>query len=718
MMALEPASVSSTARALLNIHPSEEEWEQYLHSALRTKDYRVRLRGNARAFVRRYPDLTKWSQLPLRERVGWNPDKKALWRDLGDGIDFDAARVNYAARPYLLYLGFSGRLELDWGWILAITTLRARTISDTLQLPLSRDVDALLANQQRLGMSMSNARHHLLWTIPRLLLRHNMTDMRQLSVSHFEDMRLAVHRLPDIPGIAEVLGGDAVVAKSRLDWLSCVYTAGVAMYHAGMIEELPKRNRHRLIQPVSTKKKIAALMDRYLAERQIIDRPATMQARRYALRRLSEWVAAARPEVTTLDQLTRDDLVEFMGWMKNLRKRKGDVGAPVSHDYVRGVLYNVAFFFHYIAAAEWDGVPMRPPIHSRDVPKPIHRLPRSIPPAELEPLLDAIRDLECPYQRCALLVARWSGARREEIRKLHLDCLGAYPDGTARLRLAAGKSRAERVVPLHEEAAEAIRTVIALRQDNGDRPIYDADLGRPVRYLFLKLGVPYSAKYLFESGLEKACTATGLLTSDGRRTVHPHRFRHTLGTELGEKGARLQTIMKVLGHRHASMSMTYINMSDPAVLADYSSVLTPGAVLAGRQSDAIRNQQLSEEAIDWLKSNFLKTELELGRCLRLPQEGPCECDLYLSCSKFVTTPAYADRLRHRVTVEDKLIADAQERGRDREVERHQRIRSRVIDLLTELDEPVVKRKPTNSSKTDEKKGIENAGAIQPPCAGG
>ena len=105
--------------------------------------------------------------------------------------------------------------------------------------------------------------------------------------------------------------------------------------------------------------------------------------------------------------------------------------------------------------------------------------------------------------------------------------------------------------------------------------------------------------------------------------------------------------MKVLGHRHASMSMTYINMSDPAVLADYSSVLKPGAVLAGRQSDAIRNQQLSEEAIDWLKSNFLKTELELGRCLRLPQEGPCECDLYLSCSKFVTTPAYADRLRHR-----------------------------------------------------------------------
>ena len=132
-------------------------------------------------------------------------------------------------------------------------------------------------------------------------------------------------------------------------------------------------------------------------------------------------------------------------------------------------------------------------------------------------------------------------------------------------------------------------------------------------------------------------------------------------------------------------------MSDPAVLADYSSVLTPGAVLAGPQADAIRNQELSDGAIDWLKTDFLKTELELGRCLRLPQEGPCECDLYLSCSKFVTTPAYADRLRYRVTIEDHLIADAQYRGRQREVERHQRIRARVIDLLTELDEPLHRR---------------------------
>jgi len=49
---------------------------------------------------------------------------------------------------------------------------------------------------------------------------------------------------------------------------------------------------------------------------------------------------------------------------------------------------------------------------------------------------------------------------------------------------------------------------------------------------------------------------------------------------------------------------------------------------------------MSDEAVHWLQTNFLKTELELSHCLRLPAEGPCECDLALSCPKFLTTSEY------------------------------------------------------------------------------
>jgi len=68
-----------------------------------------------------------------------------------------------------------------------------------------------------------------------------------------------------------------------------------------------------------------------------------------------------------------------------------------------------------------------------------------------------------------------------EIRKLHLDCLDTYPDGTHRIRLAAGKSRKERIVPIHPEAAAAIEEVVAIRRRQVDRAVFDPELGRPVR---------------------------------------------------------------------------------------------------------------------------------------------------------------------------------------------------------------------------------------------
>ena len=94
--------------------------------------------------------------------------------------------------------------------------------------------------------------------------------------------------------------------------------------------------------------------------------------------------------------------------------------------------------------------------------------------------------------------------------------------------------------------------------------------------------------------------------------------------------------------------------------------------------------QITEQEV----AEFSKTELELGHCLRLPQEGPCECDLYLSCAKFVTTPEYAPRLRRRRRRELELIEDARSRGWQREVERHQGTIRRLEQLLVELGEPL------------------------------
>ena len=268
-----------------------------------------------------------------------------------------------------------------------------------------------------------------------------------------------------------------------------------------------------------------------------------------------------------------------------------------------------------------------------------------------------------------------------------MDCLDAYPDGTPRLRIPAGKTKRERMIPLHAEAATAIREIQALRCTD-DRGLRDTQTGVVTRYLFLHRGRLFSNYYLFERSLQHACEAAGLLDGQGKHTISAHRLRHTVGTQLAERGAKLHTIMSVLGHTSVSMTLVYAQISDREVLKDYLAVLGPGATIAGPFAETLRSGELPASSVDWLKSNFFKTELELGRCLRLPQEGPCECDLYLTCVKFVTTPEYAPRLRRRRKQEFALIEDAKTRGWRREEERHRCTVTRIEQLLTELGEPM------------------------------
>jgi hypothetical protein len=144
--------------------------------------------------------------------------------------------------------------------------------------------------------------------------------------------------------------------------------------------------------------------------------------------------------------------------------------------------------------------------------------------------------------------------------------------------------------------------------------------------------------------------------------------------------------MAILGHRNASMSATYSHISDPVLREQYEKVIAAGGRVAGPAAEALLSNQINQDTLDWLKTNYFKTELELGHCLRTPAEGPCECDLYLRCPKFFTTSEYAPRLQARLARERQLIQDAVERGWPREAERHTAISGRICDLLTELGE--------------------------------
>lgn len=652
-------------------HASVEEYAQFI-TYIPSRGYREHLLKDRARFVRHYPNLLDWFKAPLLERVG---------RKYGDPKDHPSYPVSYRARPYLKFLVLFGHAQFDWEWIVAVEQGGLGSILDRGTAGLNQ----LVEDAVQLGYRRKSARDVLHWGVDRIFLHTAHPDVHAIQEADIAELEEAIVRFGEREDVALFYGSVERYQRVVQTRLKCLYTLRVVLYHRGQIPTEPRIvQRQAPPPPPSIRPRMEAVAKRYLAAHRLTDRPSTIRHVDSILRQLIAWLAQTYPQLDSFSEVTREHILAYAEALNTKQNPRTKV--PLAISTKQNILSILSTFFQEIVQWQWEDAPDRPLLYAGDIPKrPLH-VPRYIPEEDLAPLMEAIRHLSCPYQRAALLIARWSGARRGEIRRLSVDCLDAYPDGTPRLHIPIGKTHTERLVPLHEEAAEAIRSLQATRKRA--RGLRDEATGILTHYLFVRQGRVLSEEYLFQDPLHKVSLALGLITPDGKPTITAHRFRHTVGTQLANRGAKLHTIMRILGHQSFQMALVYANLSDQEVLKDYQAVLGPGAMIAGPAAEALRSGEISATTVDWLKSNFFKTELELGHCLRTPQEGPCECDLYLACTKFVTTPAYAPRLRHRWRQEQELVEDALTHGWQREVERHQRTIRRLEQLLTDLGEPL------------------------------
>lgn len=655
-------------------HASAEAYAAFLREYLgesRSVPFYLRMREQ---FIQAYPDVQTWFEAPLTERIG------RLYGE-SDHAFHMFHRPSYLARAYLYYLVLTGSIRFDWDWLLPIQLDIWKMLA---HFHLDLGLPTLLEEAVKLGYSRVSATHSLKWVLCRVFLHEPYAVLNPRVGMGALELIEAVRQFSTRPDLPQLYGSVEQYHRQRRGYQTHMHLAHVVLYHNGCTPVEPHRIMPLYAERPGLKPRMEAVVSKYLALRRLTHEPSTVEKLDLALRHFGTFLAQTFPEVETFAQVTREHLLTYAEALETMPMSR--TGQPLAPWSKLRRLSCLSVFFRETAAWGWEDIPGRPLLGPGDLPKmPVH-VPRYIPAAELSRLMQAMRSLECPFQRAALLVARWSGARRDEIRRLSTDCLDQYPDGTARLRIPAGKTKRERLVPLNDEAAEAIRMVQTVR--TGERGFRDNYTGAVTRSLFMRHGKLLSANYLFDAPLTKACQAAGLTTADGKRLISPHRFRHTVGTQLAEKGAKMRTIMSVLGHSSVGMSMVYAYISDQEVLKDYQAVLGPGSTIAGPCAETLRTGTLSEAAVDWLKTNFFKTELELGRCLRLPQEGPCECDLYLTCAKFVTTPEYAPRLRRRRKREVELAQDAAAHGWQREVERHQCTIRRLEQLLIDLGEPI------------------------------
>lgn len=146
-----------------------------------------------------------------------------------------------------------------------------------------------------------------------------------------------------------------------------------------------------------------------------------------------------------------------------------------------------------------------------------------------------------------------SGIRNSELVGLDLTSV-LWGDDAIRV---LGKGRKERLVPLGDEAAAAIRAYLPERQAK----LEAAGKGKLVHVgpLLMNLRARGSCRLTTRSvgRIVKGIAMSRGLAAD----VHPHTLRHAFGTHMLEEGADLRAIQEMLGHERLSTTQRYTQLT-------------------------------------------------------------------------------------------------------------------------------------------------------------
>ena len=277
------------------------------------------------------------------------------------------------------------------------------------------------------------------------------------------------------------------------------------------------------------------LVAQFLRDLQV--RGASAATRRsYAsdLAQLDEW---ATEHDVGLDRLDRDAVRAFAAELG----RRGYAPATLARK-----LSSLRSLCRFLTAR---GVLAADPARYLPGPRRRRRLPHALRPAEVDAICDAVTGADALALRDRLLfeLLYGCGLRSQEL----VDLRPADVRAVQGELLVRGKGGRSRVVPLGDEAAEALERYLAAGRGalerRGAAPTADATLlltrgGRALRTSDVRRIV---AKYAAAVGL----------------TASPHMFRHAYATHMLEHGADLRAIQELLGHSSVSTTQVYTAVS-------------------------------------------------------------------------------------------------------------------------------------------------------------
>jgi integrase/recombinase XerD len=211
-------------------------------------------------------------------------------------------------------------------------------------------------------------------------------------------------------------------------------------------------------------------------------------------------------------------------------------------------------FFGFMVA---EGHIKNDPTENMSSPSVGKALPKPIPISQVRLLLEQPAKLTTPEahrDRAMLELLYASGMRISELVALNLGDVNTESNYFVR---CFGKGRKERIIPLYENIAKAVKTYI-----DEDRP--KLAHGKKGTAMFLNARGDRLTRQGFWQKLKEYARSAGLSSQ-----ISPHTLRHSFATHMLSGGADLRSVQELLGHANISTTQVYTHLTTDQVRRSY-----------------------------------------------------------------------------------------------------------------------------------------------------
>jgi integrase/recombinase XerD len=276
----------------------------------------------------------------------------------------------------------------------------------------------------------------------------------------------------------------------------------------------------------------------------------TLKSYRRDLRRYAGYLDSLG--ISDLDAITEQTVVGFL-----MGLREGDRDHPPLSAASAGRTVVAVRGFHKFAVK--DGLARIDPSVGVRPPTPAKRLPKALPLADVEAILEAagaagtvlaLRD------RALLELLYGTGARISEAVGLDVDDLDlGDADGEGGTVLLRGKGSKERIVPVGRYACDALSAYLVRSRPElvaaGSSTVKGAATER-AGALFLNARGGRLSRQSAWTVIVRSAERAGVTGE-----VSPHTMRHSFATHLLEGGADVRVVQELLGHASVTTTQVY-----------------------------------------------------------------------------------------------------------------------------------------------------------------